>query len=171
LKIAALGKNVYVKDSITNARGEPSLPLIRELAAQQVKLNIHRYSHTRSGARPSPRSQSRCFTLPWSPFSPGASRSGVDPVPLMRARLALLEGQPGWNCFGPACEGTEHPQAEQCGCQIVTCHMTFAKPSTAARCDLAALSLDTVKMFSRTPPRLDFTHLTALEDLSPTGCC
>ncbi len=40
LKISALGKNVYTKIPITNSRGESSLPLIKELAAQGVKLNI-----------------------------------------------------------------------------------------------------------------------------------
>jgi len=36
LKIAALGKNVYVKIPITNPVAKPSLPLIRELVAQQL---------------------------------------------------------------------------------------------------------------------------------------
>src|ERR1051325_6281474 len=40
LKIAAWGKNVYVKIPITNSRRETSIPLIRELAAQGVQLNI-----------------------------------------------------------------------------------------------------------------------------------
>src|SRR6516165_2264454 len=40
LKIKAWGKNVYVKIPITNTRGESSLPLIKELAAEGVKLNV-----------------------------------------------------------------------------------------------------------------------------------
>ena len=40
LKISALAKNVYTKIPITNSRGESSLPLIKELAAQGVKLNV-----------------------------------------------------------------------------------------------------------------------------------
>src|ERR1700679_2401948 len=40
LKINGWAKNVYVKIPITNTRGESSLPLIRELAAQGVKLNV-----------------------------------------------------------------------------------------------------------------------------------
>jgi transaldolase len=39
-KISGWGENVYVKIPITNTRGESSLPLIRELAAEGVKLNI-----------------------------------------------------------------------------------------------------------------------------------
>src|SRR5947209_17281994 len=40
LKIRDWQDNVYVKIPITNTRGEASLPLIRELAGEGVKLNI-----------------------------------------------------------------------------------------------------------------------------------
>ena len=40
LKINGWGKNVYVKIPITNTRNESSLPLIKELAGQGVKLNV-----------------------------------------------------------------------------------------------------------------------------------
>jgi len=40
LKINGWGKNVYVKIPITNTRQESSLPLIRELAQEGVKLNV-----------------------------------------------------------------------------------------------------------------------------------
>src|SRR5580692_3965467 len=40
LKISAMGKNVYTKIPITNSRGESSLPLIKELGKQGVKLNV-----------------------------------------------------------------------------------------------------------------------------------
>src|SRR5437867_10480375 len=40
LKIAGWGKNVYAKIPITNSRRETSIPLIRELSAQGVQLNI-----------------------------------------------------------------------------------------------------------------------------------
>src|SRR5882757_5555198 len=40
LKIKGWASNVYTKIPITNSRGESSLPLIKELAQQGVKLNI-----------------------------------------------------------------------------------------------------------------------------------
>src|ERR1022692_3377698 len=40
LKINAWGKNVYVKIPVTNTRNESSLPLIKELASEGVKLNV-----------------------------------------------------------------------------------------------------------------------------------
>src|SRR6187431_963168 len=39
-KIAGWGKNVYVKIPITNTRAESAVPLVRELAAEGVQLNI-----------------------------------------------------------------------------------------------------------------------------------
>ena len=38
LKINSWGKNVYVKIPISNTRGESSLPLVKELAADGVKI-------------------------------------------------------------------------------------------------------------------------------------
>src|ERR1041385_8483594 len=40
MKISSWAKNVYVKIPITNTRAESALPLIRDLAAEGVKLNI-----------------------------------------------------------------------------------------------------------------------------------
>src|SRR5215469_13099302 len=40
LKINGWAKNVYVKIPITNTRGESSLPLVKELAGEGVKLNV-----------------------------------------------------------------------------------------------------------------------------------
>src|SRR3954470_22133492 len=40
LKINSWAKNVYVKIPITNTRAESALPLVRELAAEGMKLNV-----------------------------------------------------------------------------------------------------------------------------------
>uniref|UniRef100_UPI004049B547 transaldolase family protein n=1 Tax=Cephaloticoccus sp. TaxID=1985742 RepID=UPI004049B547 len=40
IKIASWGPNVYVKIPITNTRSESSVPLIRELTAEGVKMNL-----------------------------------------------------------------------------------------------------------------------------------
>src|SRR6266571_3720070 len=40
LKISAWQENVYVKIPITNARGESSIPLIRDLSQEGVKVNV-----------------------------------------------------------------------------------------------------------------------------------
>src|SRR5262245_54796731 len=40
LKISSWQNNVYVKIPITNTRAEPSLPLIRELSSEGVRVNV-----------------------------------------------------------------------------------------------------------------------------------
>lgn len=39
-RLAAMGKNVYVKIPITNTRGDPSDALIRKLCADRIKVNV-----------------------------------------------------------------------------------------------------------------------------------
>jgi len=158
LKIAALGKNVYVKIPITNSRGEPSLPLIRELAAQQVKLNITAIL-TLAQVRDVAAVLNPDVPSVVSVFAGRIADTGVDPVPLMRASLALLEGQPKTELLWASVrEVLNILQAEQCGCQIVTVpHDILAKAAKLLGADLAALSLDTVKMFSRDATEAGFT--------------
>jgi transaldolase len=158
LKIAALGKNVYVKIPITNSRGEPSLPLIRELAAQQVKLNITAIL-TLAQVRDVAAVLNPDVPSVVSVFAGRIADTGVDPVPLMRASLALLEGQPKAELLWASVrEVLNILQAEQCGCQIVTVpHDILAKAAKLLGADLAALSLDTVKMFSRDATEAGFT--------------
>jgi transaldolase len=94
-----------------------------------------------------------------SVFAGRIADTGVDPVPLMRASLALLEGQPKAELLWASVrEVLNILQAEQCGCQIVTVpHDILAKAAKLLGADLAALSLDTVKMFSRDATEAGFT--------------
>ena len=92
LKISALGKNVYTKIPITNSRGESSLPLVKELAKQGVKLNITALLTERQVAGVA---ESLNPAVP-SVVSVFAGRfnadTGVDPMPIMKACGALPQG-------------------------------------------------------------------------------
>jgi len=150
LKIAAWGRNVFVKIPITNSRGEPSLPLIRELAAQQVQLNI-----TAILTLPQVRDVAAALnpTVPAvvSVFAGRIADTGRDPMPLMRASRALLADLPRAELLWASVrEVLNILQAEESGCQIVTVpHDILAKAAKLLGTDLGALSLDTVKMFAR----------------------
>lgn len=147
-KIASWGPNVYVKIPITNSRGESSIPLIRDLAAQGVKLNITAILTLR---------QVRDLAAALNPAAPSVvsifagriADTGRDPVPLMRAARALLEDQPKAELLWASVrEVLNIFQAEDCGCDIVTVtHDILAKAAKLLDMDLGALSLDTVKMF------------------------
>ncbi len=150
LKIAAWGSNVFVKIPITNSRGEPSLPLIRELAAQQVQLNVTAIL-TLGQVRDVAAALNPAVSSVVSVFAGRIADTGRDPVPLMRASRALLEGQPRAGLLWASVrEVLNILQAEESGCHIVTVpHDILAKAAKLLGTDLSALSLDTVKMFAR----------------------
>ena len=149
LKIAAWAKNVYVKIPITNSRGESCLPLIKELAHQGVQLNITAIL-TLAQVRGVAESLNPAVASVVSVFAGRIADTGVDPEPLMRASLALLENQPKAELLWASVrEVLNIFQADACGCHIVTIpHDILAKALKMVGTDLTALSLDTVKMFA-----------------------
>jgi transaldolase len=158
LKIAGWGKNVYVKIPITNSRGEPSLPLIRDLAAQQVHLNVTAIL-TLGQVRDVAAALNPAVPSVVSVFAGRIADTGRDPMPLMRASRALLEGQPKAELLWASVrEVLNILQAEECGCPIVTVpHDILAKAAKMLGLDLAAVSLDTVKTFAKDAVELGYT--------------
>ncbi|WP_404421241.1 transaldolase [Nibricoccus sp. IMCC34717] len=150
LKIASWGSNVYVKIPITNSRGESSLPLIRELAQQGVKLNITALL-TLAQVRDVAAALNPAVASVVSVFAGRIADTGVCPMPMMRASKALLEGQPKAELLWASVrEVLNIFQAEECGCEIVTVpHDILGKAAKMLGHDLTALSLDTVKMFAK----------------------
>jgi transaldolase len=149
LKIAAWQKNVYVKIPITNTRSESSLPLIRELGQLGVQLNVTAIL-TLDQVRGVAEALNPNVASVVSVFAGRIADTGVDPEPLMRESLTLLRGQPKAELLWASVrEVLNIWHAERTGCQIVTVpHDILNKALKMAGMDLAALSLDTVKMFA-----------------------
>jgi transaldolase len=149
LKIAAWGKNVYVKIPITNSRAETSIPLIRELAHQGVQLNITAIL-TLEQVRVVAAALDPQVPSVVSIFAGRIADTGVDPMPIMRESRQILAGQPKAELLWASVrEVLNIIQAEQSGCHIVTVqHDILAKAAKLLSMDLGALSLDTVKMFA-----------------------
>jgi transaldolase len=149
LKIAAWQKNVYVKIPITNTRSESSLPLIRELGQLGVQLNVTAIL-TLDQVRGVAEALNPNVASVVSVFAGRIADTGVDPEPLMRESLTLLRGQPKAELLWASVrEVLNIWHAESTGCQIVTVpHDILNKALKMAGMDLAALSLDTVKMFA-----------------------
>ena len=149
LKIAGWGKNVYVKIPITNSRGETSIPLIRELSHQGVQLNITAIL-TLEQVRQVAAALDPKVPSVVSIFAGRIADTGVDPMPIMRESRKILAGQPKAELLWASVrEVLNIVQAEQSGCHIVTVqHDILAKAAKLLSMDLAALSLDTVKMFA-----------------------
>lgn len=158
LKIASWGKNVYVKIPITNSRGESSLPLIKELAQQGVKLNITAILTLEQVAGVAAVLNPAVPSVV-SVFAGRIADTGVDPLPLMRAAKALLVGQPKAELLWASVrEVLNIFQAEEAGCAIVTVpHDILGKAAKMYGMDLTALSLDTVKMFANDAASAGYT--------------
>ena len=150
LKIRNWQQNVYVKIPITNTKGESSLPLIKELSSEGVKLNVTAIL-TREQVTGVAESLTLQVPSVVSVFAGRVADTGVDPMPLMRDSLQLLSNQPAAELLWASVrEVLNIYQAADCGCHIVTVpHDVLAKATKLGGTDLTELSLDTVKMFYR----------------------
>ena len=149
LKIAGWAANVYVKVPITNSSGTSSLPLIRKLGRQGVKLNITAIMTTAqvSGVAGALNPEIPAVA---SVFAGRIADTGVDPMPIMRTCGALLKDLPRAQLLWASTrEVLNIFQANEAGCKIVTVtHDILAKAQKMVGADLAAVSLDTVRMFA-----------------------
>jgi transaldolase len=150
LKITALAKNVYTKIPITNARGESSLPLIKELAKQGVKLNVTALMTEKQVAAVAEALNPDVASVV-SVFAGRVADTGVDPMPLMRGCAAILKGHVKAELLWASTrEVLNIFQAQECGVAIITVpHDILAKAAKMLGMDLDELSLDTVKTFSK----------------------
>jgi transaldolase len=147
-KISSWQSNVYVKIPVTNTRGDSAVPLIKELSAGGVRLNVtailtpdqvHSVAEVLDVDTPAV----------VSVFAGRVADTGVDPMPLMKESMQLLRHLPlAELLWASVREVLNIFQAAECHCHIVTVpHDVLKKAATLAGMDLIALSLDTVKMF------------------------
>jgi len=158
LKIAKWQQNVYVKIPIMNTRSESSLPLIRELAQEGVRLNITAIL-TLDQVRGVVGALNPKVPSVVSVFAGRIADTGRDPVPDMIAARELLESNPTAELLWASVrEVLNIFQAEDCGCKIVTVpHDILNKAIKMVGMDLTDLSLDTVKGFARDALAAGFT--------------
>src|SRR5271169_6835287 len=149
LKINGWGKNVYVKIPITNTRSESSLPLIKELAADGVKLNVTAIL-TLEQVKGVAAALNPKVPAVVSVFAGRIADTGVDPVSIMAESKKILAGLPQAELLWASVrEVLNIFQANDCGCHIVTVpHDILGKAIKMSGMDLGELSLDTVKMFA-----------------------
>ena len=158
LKIAKWQDNVYVKIPITNTKGESALPLVGELAKSGVRLNVTALL-TLAQVEGVAGQLHRDIPAVVSVFSGRIADTGVDPVPLMKKSLEILRPLPQAELLWASVrEVLNIFQAAESGAHIVTAtHDILAKAQKMAGMDLAALSLDTVKMFHTDAQAAGFT--------------
>jgi transaldolase len=150
LKIRDWQENVFVKIPITNTRGESSIRLIKELAAEGTQLNITALL-TLAQVRGVASALNPEVAAVVSVFAGRIADTGKDPGAIMRASKALLTDLPRTELLWASVrEVLNIIQADDCGCDIVTVpHDILKKAMDLFGTDLEKLSLDTVRMFAK----------------------
>lgn len=145
--IASWGDNVFVKIPITNTQGQSSLPMAKALATDGVKLNITAMLTLEQVAEAIEVLAEDTPAI-LSIFAGRIADTGTDPVPVMRAAVAMAARKPlAKVLWASTREVLNVYQAAECGCHIITATPDILKKLDMAGKDLDDLSLDTVAMF------------------------
>ena len=146
-KIAGWGSHVFVKIPVVNTQGQSTAPLIRELSADGIKLNV-----------------TAIFTLQQvqevidalaadvpafiSVFAGRMADVGIDPLPVMIAAKDIIAAKPKAELLWAATrEVLNVVQADQMGCQIITVPNDILGKLSALGRSLADACHDTVAGF------------------------
>tara|TARA_Y100001934_G_C12182681_1_gene692380 strand:+ start:209 stop:925 length:717 start_codon:yes stop_codon:yes gene_type:complete len=157
LKIRSWGENVYVKIPVSNTRHEMSYGLIERLSGAGVHLNItailslEQVRAVATAVRNGPASVI-------SVFAGRIADTGLDPVPLMRQALKILEVTPQAELlWASPREVLNIYQADAIGCHIITATNDIIRKLPLFGKDLAEYSLETVQMFYDDAERAGYT--------------
>lgn len=157
--LSELGENVYVKIPITNAKGESSIPLIKRLSAQGIKLNVTAvFTLEQVEATVDAFSENTKNIV--SVFAGRIMDAGVDAVPIMIKVNEICKRKSGTLSLWASCrEVFNIVQADQAGTDIVTVTNDLLKKLPNLGKDLTQFSLETVQMFDRDSKALGFSIL------------
>jgi transaldolase len=158
LEIAGWAENVYVKIPITNCEGQSTLPLVRELTQQKVKLNVTALLTLQQVVE-------TCAALKGgspaiiSVFAGRIADTGRDPIPTMRAAVEICRATSSniELLWASTREVLNLAQAEAAGCDIITVPPDLLKKLGMIHQDLTQLSLETVRMFKNDADAAGFT--------------
>jgi transaldolase len=157
LKIKEWGGNVYVKIPVTNTLGQSSCPLIKRLAAANVKQNVTALmtlAQVRDVAAALAEGPSSYISV----FAGRIADTGRDPLPLMAAAVELMRPYPQLELiWASPRELLNIFHAESVGCHIITVTNDILKKLASVGKDLADFSLDTVKMFRNDAVKAGYT--------------
>ncbi len=142
IKINTWGENVYVKIPISNTKGESSIPLIKQLVGDGIKLNITAIL-TLEQVQAVNRVLSPMVPAIVSVFAGRIADTGVDPVPVMTAAAQMLKIESNAELlWASPREVLNVYQAEACGCDILTATPDILKKISLQGKDLEELSRD-----------------------------
>jgi transaldolase len=163
IEIAKWGSNVIVKIPITNTKGESSVDLIRRLSAKGIKINATAMMTIDQviSVLPGLSEGSGGYV---SIFAGRIADAGVDPFPIMKEVMDLLQNYPNVELiWASPRELFNIIQANEIGCHIITVTNDILKKLPTIGKDLTEFSLDTVKMFYDDASAAGYTIKYALE--------
>jgi transaldolase len=147
--IASWGPNVNVKIPVTNTRREFSGPVIRELSAAGVVVNVTAVLTVEQVRAVVACLDPRTASIV-SVFAGRIADTGVDPVPIMRAACEVLAARPAAQLlWASPRELLNVFQADEVGCHIITATNDVLAKLPLIGKNLDAYSLETVEMFHR----------------------
>ena len=145
--IASWGPNVNVKIPITNTKGEFTGPIIKKLAGAGVQLNITAIM-TLEQVKDVAENLSPETPAIVSVFAGRIADTGLDPMPIMRECVKILENLPKAELlWASPRELLNIIQADEVGCHIITATPDVLGKLKLLEKDLTEFSLETVQMF------------------------
>jgi transaldolase len=156
-EIASWGPNVDVKIPVTNTRRESAVPLIQRLSRAGVQVNVTAVFTLEQvkAITAALTEQTRAIV---SVFAGRIADTGVDPVPVMREALKILQARPRARLlWASPRELLNIVQAGQIGCHIVTVTSDILAKLSLLGKDHEDYSLETVEMFHRDAAAAGYT--------------
>ncbi|UBH12641.1 transaldolase [Macrococcus armenti] len=147
--IKSFGENVFVKIPVVNTKGESMIPLIQRLSEQHIKLNVtavytlEQVKAIVDAIKPGVESYV-------SVFAGRIADTGVDPMPLMKSSVEVCHQKEGVKLLWASCRELYNViQADEIGCDIITCPADVVNKIPNIGRDINELSVDTVKGFEK----------------------
>jgi transaldolase len=148
LEINTWGKNVYVKIPIVNSEGKSTISLVKDLAHQNVKLNVTAI-FTMNQIIETVQAVKGGAPSIVSVFAGRIADTGRDPMPTMIAASMLCrEVDPNIELLWASTREVYNiVQADLAGCHIITVPPEIIKKMNGFNKELFQMSLDTVRTF------------------------
>jgi transaldolase len=169
LHISQWGENVYVKIPITDTKGASTVPLVKELTRQNVKVNVTAIM-TLVQIEPLVDILASGPASYVSVFAGRIADAGVDPLPIMKQAVKMLRPCPKAELiWASPREVFNIVQADDIGCQVITVTYDLLKKLASLGRDLDEFSLDTVRMFRGDAVKAGFALNTRTAAASGSG--
>ena len=146
-KINTWGKNVYVKIPVVNSKGKSMVPVIKELSAKGIKLNItaiYSFEQVNKVFKCLDKKTKSIISI----FAGRMADSGIDPLPIFKKSISKVKNYKNIEILWASTrEAYNFTQAKQLGCNIITMPPKIINQINTFGKNANKLTLQTVKSF------------------------